>query len=356
MNEPADGGSFRERAQHRWSIRATVIQWLYQEALAGNKNPALTAGAVAIRTGWTGLTEEEVHDASSWLKENGLITGTSASGGWVPRPVITVAGERAAESEDGLVTYGNPADSLANSRGVSTRVGWSMVPSDHPFFGHPAVQQGDILQESKPGQQGLAGDANVNQETVADQVDPRTVFVVHGRDLDAKDAVYGFLRALDLRPLDWEELVAATGSASPYVGDTIKVAFQKARAVVVLLTPDDEARLSSVLHGSEEPPHETNLTGQARPNVLFEAGMALASHPDRTILVQIGTVRPFSDVAGRHIVRLTGAPASLQALASRLRSAGCAVDLTGSGWLGDSRIQDLAAHTRRPGAGPERSN
>lgn len=189
------------------------------------------------------------------------------------------------------------------------------------------------------------------KETVASGVDPRKVFVVHGRDLEAKRAVYGLLRELDLLPLDWEELVAATGSAAPYVGDTVSVAFRFAQAVVVVLTPDDEARLLPALHGSDEPSHEVEFMGQARPNVLFEAGMALASHPDRTIFVEIGKVRPFSDVAGRHMVRLTGVANTLQAVAGRLKNAGCPVNLTGSGWLDESRFKDLDAHSRR--AGPQ---
>lgn len=182
--------------------------------------------------------------------------------------------------------------------------------------------------------------------------DPRAVFVVHGRDLATKHAVFAFLRDLDLRPLDWEQLVAATGSAAPYVGDAVARAFPLVQAVVVILTPDDEARLLPTLRGPDEPPHETELTGQARPNVLFEAGMALALHPDRTVLAEIGRVRPFSDLAGRHMVRLTGAAASLHSLATRLRTAGCPVDTSGSGWLDEGRFRDLDAHQRSADAAP----
>ena len=75
-------------------------------------------------------------------------------------------------------------------------------------------------------------------------------------------------------------------------------------AVVVLLTADDEALLRRRFRKAKEPIHEINLTGQARANVLFEAGMALGRKPESTVLVQIGEVRPFSDIAGRHIVHL----------------------------------------------------
>jgi predicted nucleotide-binding protein len=86
-----------------------------------------------------------------------------------------------------------------------------------------------------------------------------------------------FLRALDVRPLEWEQLVSGTGSASPYVGDVVRRAFDVCQAVVVLMTPDDEARLRPELRDEGEP--EEALTGQPRPNVLLEAGMALAPAP-----------------------------------------------------------------------------
>jgi hypothetical protein len=102
-----------------------------------------------------------------------------------------------------------------------------------------------------------------------------------------------------------------------------------AKAVVVLLTPDDEARLRPFLQGRRDPIYEKELTPQARPNVLFEAGMALASHPTQTVIVELGQLRPFSDVAGRHTVRMNDSVEQRQALASRLRTAGCPVDLSG---------------------------
>lgn len=89
-----------------------------------------------------------------------------------------------------------------------------------------------------------------------------------------------------------------TGEPSPYVGTILDTAFREAAAIVVLLTPDDEARLRKRYRKANEPKYETSLTGQARPNVLFEAGMAFGHNPGRTVLVQMGTdLRPFSDVA-----------------------------------------------------------
>ena len=162
--------------------------------------------------------------------------------------------------------------------------------------------------------------------------DARNVFVVHGRNEVARRAMFDFLKALDLHPLEWSEAVGATGEGSPYIGDVLDAAFSRARAIVVLFTPDDEARLKEPFRAESDPLYEVQLTGQARPNVLFEAGMALARNPDRTILVELGDLRPFSDIGGRHTVRLDGSLPKRQALAQRLEDAGCPVNLQGTDW------------------------
>ena len=162
--------------------------------------------------------------------------------------------------------------------------------------------------------------------------DAREVFVVHGRNSAARDALFEFLRAIDLHPLEWSEAVRSTGKASPYVGDILDAAFSRAHAVIVLFTPDDEARLKEPFRADDDPPHETQLTGQARPNVLFESGMAMARDQDRTVLVELGTLRWFSDIGGRHTVRLDDTSQRRQDLAQRLEAAGCPVNLAGTDW------------------------
>ena len=160
----------------------------------------------------------------------------------------------------------------------------------------------------------------------------RTIFVVHGRNLAARDALFAFLRSIGLEPLEWNEAVQATGKPSPYTGEILDVAFSRAHAILVLFTPDDEARLREPFWTDSDPPHETILTGQARPNVLFEAGMAMARDQDRTILVELGDLRPFSDIAGRHTIRLNNTSQLRQELAQRLQAAGCPIDLAGTDW------------------------
>lgn len=176
---------------------------------------------------------------------------------------------------------------------------------------------------------------------------PRDVFVIHGRDDQARKAIWRWLQSIDLHPIDWEEMVRGTDSAAPFLGQLLQDAFADVQAALVLLTPDDGAFLHESLRGEDDPEHETRTTGQARPNVLFEAGMALALHPTRTVLVQIGRVRPFSDIGGRAVVKFDGSATSLQKIVNRLQVAGCAVNTRGTDWLDPDRFADLAAYTRR---------
>ncbi len=176
-------------------------------------------------------------------------------------------------------------------------------------------------------------------------VDPTKVFVVHGRNDAARAAMFTFLRAIGLKPIEWTEAVQLTGSATPYVGQVLDAAFQAAQAVVVLLSGDDEARLREHFRGPHDGSEETDLTPQARPNVLFEAGLAFGSHPNRTILVQVGQIRSFSDIGGRHVIRISNATQQRQALAVRLKTAGCSVSLDGTDW---HTTGDFDAATRLP--------
>ena len=178
----------------------------------------------------------------------------------------------------------------------------------------------------------------------------RQVFVVHGRNGQARDALFAFLRAIGLHPLEWSEVTQATGKPTPYIGLILDTAFLRAHAVIVLFTPDDEARLNERLREENDRDYETKLTGQARPNVLFEAGMAMGRNNERTVLVELGQLRPFSDIEGLHVVRLDNSTEQRQELAKRLETAGCPVNWNGTDWhsVGDFEAAVRSIVPRQP--------
>jgi hypothetical protein len=77
-----------------------------------------------------------------------------------------------------------------------------------------------------------------------------------------------------------------------------------------------------------DPEYERKPTPQARPNVLFEAGMAFGLHFKKVVFIQHGNLRPFTDIAGLHILSLDDTAQSRTDFVSRLRNAGCSI--TGS--------------------------
>jgi predicted nucleotide-binding protein len=160
----------------------------------------------------------------------------------------------------------------------------------------------------------------------------KRVFVVHGRNESVRVAAFTFLRSIGLEPLEWTDIIEATGNPAPHIGEVLEKGFALAQAALVLFTPDDEARLRDEYHTPNDPDFEKSLYPQPRPNVLFEAGMAMAKFPRGTVLVQVGPIRPFSDISGIHYLRMDNSMAKRQQLAERLRMTGCKVDLDTTLW------------------------
>lgn len=229
-------------------------------------------------------------------------------------------------------------------------------------FGGPSVlsraaaRATDVTDQYITGPIGFARDNGAvpgahNQEqalanSVAGPGDRTSVFVVTGRDNDIYAGVVAFLRALGLRIVEWEQALAKTGLPNPYVGDVVQMGLSMADAVVVLFTPDDVVQLRENLVHEDDPAEESQKMGQARPNVYYEAGIADTLGRERTVLVEVGKVKAFSDAAGRHVVRYDGSAAKRNAFAERLKLAGLQVDRSGSAWLTDGDIQSAISAAR----------
>jgi predicted nucleotide-binding protein len=160
----------------------------------------------------------------------------------------------------------------------------------------------------------------------------RYVFVVRGRDKAAYDALASLLYALDLRIVTWDDAARGAGGGTPHTLDIVRAGIEMANAVIVLMTPDDLGQVKPEFHSLRDDPREATPSGQARQNVIFEAGWAMALNQSGVVLVRVGDVRQLSDVDGLNYVRLTGDLSSRRQLVGRLRACGLAVDDTGEAW------------------------
>lgn len=167
----------------------------------------------------------------------------------------------------------------------------------------------------------------------------KTVFVVHGRNIEAKKAMYQFLKSIGLNPINLTEAMLQSEKSegenvTPYIGEQIDIAFSLAQAVIVLMTPDDIGCLRKPFRKSDDQIHDLKSTPQARLNVIFEAGYAMGGQfrRNRTIIVELGRLRQLSDWAGLFIVKLNNSKETRQDLIARLKKSGCTVDDSDGSW------------------------
>ncbi|HEX3782112.1 MAG TPA: nucleotide-binding protein [Pseudonocardiaceae bacterium] len=207
------------------------------------------------------------------------------------------------------------------------------------------------LPDSSPAPSSAAEEATTTGPDPATEPDPdlrRNVFVVHGRDNEVRDAMFDLLRKLDLQPLEWESLVRATKDATPYLGKVVLNAPKLAQVALVLLTPDDVVRLHPKLHGPYEPYFEAENVCQPRPNVLLELGMAMMAYPERTLIVEVGRLRPIADIAGLNVIRFDGTADAVGKIVERLKTAGAKVNDVGSAWRDLRPFATFDAYRRAP--------
>ena len=166
-------------------------------------------------------------------------------------------------------------------------------------------------------------------------INNNSIFVVHGRDIQLNTDMFAFLRAIGLNPLEWSQAIRGAKGANPHIDDVIYDAMEKVQGVLVMFSPDEVARLKTEFCSALDKKKGLHkLDGQARPNVIFEAGLALGAHSKKTLLVQVGDVRDISDIAGKHLVHLSNSAPSRKELAQRLKTKlKFRVDTTGTDWL-----------------------
>jgi predicted nucleotide-binding protein len=159
------------------------------------------------------------------------------------------------------------------------------------------------------------------------------VVVAYGRDNENKKAMFGLLRAMGLDPIEWDTAIAATGKPDATIRDIVDALFRLGKAAVIMFTPDDLVVLRPSIRKNKEPEHEREVTGQPRPNVIYEAGMAMALYPNRTVVVSIGPVKSLSDLSGLHVTGLGNGPKSRMQFETKLKNAGLSLPPDRSDWI-----------------------
>lgn len=162
------------------------------------------------------------------------------------------------------------------------------------------------------------------EEPRTTNIDSKKVFLVHGRDEERVNSIKSFLvDEIKLKILSWEDAVSLTGETSPSIFDVVSVALNNAQAVIVLFTGDDEVKLKEDFWEPSDREEEKKYSFQSRPNVIFEAGFSFGVNAKRTIIVQMGKHKDFSDILGKNYIKYDNSSISKEKLKNRLKIAEC---------------------------------
>jgi hypothetical protein len=158
----------------------------------------------------------------------------------------------------------------------------------------------------------LSGDAPLRKEKPVPQ-ERKKVFVVHGHDENAKNAVEGFLRRLKLDPV----ILHLQPNRGRTIMEKLEDEAQPAEYAVILLTPDDVGGKA----GSTSEP-------RARQNVIFEHGffVGLLGRKNVCALYKPGVEKP-SDLDGVLYVEMDDSSAWQRGLAREMHHAELSFDL-----------------------------
>ncbi len=142
----------------------------------------------------------------------------------------------------------------------------------------------------------------------------QNVFIGHGHDKAAKEAVTFFIKSLNLRPILLEEQTSTGRTIIDMFEDHSNVAF-----AVMLLTPDD-------VGGSQQGAEEVGL--RARQNVILELGYFIGKigRSKVSILCKEGVEIP-SQLHGIRCLRMDSDDGWKRQLAQEMRGVGMNIDL-----------------------------
>jgi predicted nucleotide-binding protein len=157
----------------------------------------------------------------------------------------------------------------------------------------------------------------------------RVIFVAYGHNEKARVAMFTFLRALYLFPMEWSYMKTLAGKPSASTREVVDAGLKAAGAFVILLTPDEKV----VPAAPQRDGPGVGSREQARPNVLAELGETWSQNPSRTVIVSLGDAEPPSNYEGIQRVRIDNTAQARRQLAAALELAGRPVNDSGIDWL-----------------------
>lgn len=242
-------------------------------------------------------------------------------------PDQIVGGVLASLLKHRIDTQGEPSDDdMRKFSEVVRRLG----ASSRPNHGASSAGGGSTLANTTGNLS--ASPSQPRDSTVQSMRDTRSVFIIYGRNVRISGELSKFLLSVGLRPLTFQEARRMAG-AQPSVYEVVKCGVSSAQAVIALFTPDEWVSLAPEFRSPTDRPQEVSRW-HARPNVPFEAGLAMGLNPDGTILATFGPVEMPSDIAGLHQFRLSNEASSRHNLMLLLERLGCAVNRDGTHHLG----------------------
>lgn len=171
----------------------------------------------------------------------------------------------------------------------------------------------------------------------------KRIFVVHGRNRSMRTAMFNFLKAIGLEPLDWLSLRKLTGRATPFTLDVVRKGMKSAWATIVIWNPEERDHLLPSFWGANTKKMDQQYANQPRPNVILEAGMALSLMPRKVIFVHCGDARIISDLEGLNVLRSTDDVVDRHTLVHTLHSIKCDVQFKGEAWRSAGNFRNARA-------------
>jgi predicted nucleotide-binding protein len=186
---------------------------------------------------------------------------------------------------------------------------------------------------------------------VTAEKEAKKVFIIHGRERAVLQELKHFLKAVGLQSWTFDDEV----HEAPHVAtipEVVTRGVSKTKAVIALLTADEFSTLVPDLRTPTDSERDIRRW-QPRPNVIYEAGIAMALNRAGTILVTVGRVDLPSDLDGVFLIRMSNAVEARRALRRKLISIGCAVDTGMDDWMGHEQGGDFdVAQIRKMPADP----